>query len=107
MALYKGKAVMIGSQETKELHELEDNSLWRSNASYFEAFDPETEEWSDLKRNPFFPEYTKSYFEGASVTKEDSFLVFGGYLLSYEDKSSKTCQNASTSNLSSYFITLI
>ena len=93
MALYKGKAVMIGAYENYELHELDDRSLWRSNASYFEAFDPETEEWSDLNRNPFFPEGTKSYWEGTSVTKEDSFLIFGGALRYYEGKSSKTRKN--------------
>ena len=81
---------MIGADEQYALHELDDKSLWRSNASYFEAFDPETEEWSDLKRNPFLPEGTASYWEATSVTKEDSFLVFGGILWYYEDTSSKT-----------------
>ena len=41
-------------------------------------------------RNPFFPEWTKSYWEGASVTKEDSFLIFGGYLRVYNEKNSKS-----------------
>ena len=88
MALYKGNAVMIGAYEHQELHELDDKSLWRSNASYFEVFDAETEEWSDLKRNPFFPEHTANYWFGTSVTKEDSFLIFGGRNEYYEDKSS-------------------
>ena len=59
-------------------------SDFRSNVSYFEAFDPETEEWSDLKRNPFFPELAYEYSSGTSVTKEDSFLVFGGYVNSHD-----------------------
>ena len=81
---------MIGAYEHKGLYQLEDFDLWRSNASYFEVFDPTTEEWSDLERNPFFPEWTKSYWEGASVTKEDSFLIFGGYLRVYNEKNSKS-----------------
>ena len=60
MALYNGKPVMIGAYEEKELHQFADKSLWRRNASYFEVFDPATDKWSDLKRNPFFPEWTKS-----------------------------------------------
>ena len=87
MALYKGKPVMIGAIETYELYA--DSYTWRSNASYFEIFDTETEEWSDLNRNPFFPEYTAEYIYGTSVTKEDSFLVFGGEITFYTDKSSK------------------
>ena len=63
-------------------------SDWRSNASYFEIFNLETEEWSDLKRNPFFPELTRHYWEGTSVTKENSFLVFGGELGVYKKRSS-------------------
>ena len=87
MALYKEKPVMIGADETFYL--TDDPYTWRSNASYFETFDTETEEWSDLKRNPFFPEYTASYYFGTSVTKEDSFLVFGGEVDFYTDKSSE------------------
>ena len=87
MALYKEKPVMIGADETFYL--TDDPYTWRSNASYFETFDTETEEWSDLKRNPFFPEYTASYYFGTSVTKEDSFLVFGGEVDFYTDKSSQ------------------
>ena len=81
---------MIGAYEHKGLDQFEDFDLWRSNASYFEVFDPTTEEWSDLERNPFFPEWTKSYWEGASVTKEDSFLIFGCYLRVYNEKISKS-----------------
>lgn len=88
MALYRDKPVMIGAYETKKLSDFNDTSLWRSNASFFEVFDRQTEEWSDLKRNPFFPEHTKAYWGAASVTKDDSFLVFGGQLASYNDKSS-------------------
>ena len=87
MALYKGKPVMIGAFETESLSDFDDKSLWRSNASYFEAYDPESKEWSDLKRTPFLPEYTKEYFAGTSVTKEDSFLVFGGRFYYYEGRS--------------------
>ena len=83
MALYKGKPVTIGAAETFKL--TDDPNNWRSNASYFETFDTETEEWSDLKRNPFFPEYTAYYYYGTSVTKEDSFLVFGGEVKFYTD----------------------
>ena len=86
MALYEGKPVMIGAIESFELYA--DPYTWRSNASYFETFDTETEEWSDLNRNPFFPEYTASYLYGTSVTKEDSFLVFGGEINLYTGKSS-------------------
>ena len=89
MALYNGKPVMIGAYEHTYLDNLNDTSLWRSNASYFEIFDPESEDWSDLKRNPFFPEATRRYLEGTSVTKENSFLVFGGELVVYDDKGSK------------------
>ena len=89
MALYDGKPVMIGSYEDIEIHNFDDPSDWRSNASYLEAFDPVTEEWSDLERNPFFSEWTKSYWEGASVTKDDSFLIFGGSLRIYNEKNSK------------------
>ena len=77
---------MIGAYEYKLMNEFDDRSNWRSNASYFEVFDPATEEWSDLKRHPFFPEGTKSYYGGISVTKEDSFLIFGGHLYIYEGK---------------------
>ena len=80
---------MIGGSETYELDEMDDPYSWRSNASYFETFDAETEEWSDLKRNPFFNESTRWYQEGTSVTKDDSFLVFGGRLGFYKDISSK------------------
>ena len=86
MALYKGNPVAIGAT-TFKLLEYPEN--WRSNASYFETFDTETQEWFDLKRNPFFPEYTCYYSMGTSVTKEDSFLVFGGQIDFYKDKSSK------------------
>ena len=96
MALYKGKPVMIGAYETYGLDELDSDwtsldwmDLWRSNASYFETFDIETEEWSDLTRNPFFNESTRWYWEGTSVTKDDSFLVFGGRVGFYSDKSSQ------------------
>ena len=94
MVLYNGKPVMIGAYEEKKLQEFQpDNiSLWRSNASYFEVFDPATEKWSDLKRNPFFPELAKSYWHGASVTKEDSFLIFGGRFRVYNGKNSYTIQ---------------
>ena len=44
MALYKGKPVMIGAYEEYDLDELDDPYSWRSNASYFETFDIETEE---------------------------------------------------------------
>ena len=90
MALYNDWPVMIGAYEHKSLDYFEDFGLWRSNASYFEVFNPATEKWSDLDRNPFFPEWTKSYWEGASVTKEDSFLIFGGYLRVYNEKNSKS-----------------
>ena len=80
---------MIGGSETYELDEMDDPYSWRSNASYFETFDAETEEWSDLKRNPFFNESTRWYWEGTSVTKDDSFLVFGGRLGFYKDICSK------------------
>ena len=89
MALYKGKPVMIGACETYELDQLDDPYTWRSNASYFETFDIETEEWSDLKRNPFFNESTREYWEGTSVTKDDSFLVFGGRIGFYKEIRSK------------------
>ena len=89
MALYNGKPVMIGAGEDIEFPYLENSTDWRSNASYFETFDPVTEEWSDLKRNPFFSEWTKSYWDGASVTKEDSFLIFGGNLRVYENINEK------------------
>ena len=85
MALYQGQPVMIGVSDysSPDLH-----SNWRSNVSYFEVFDPETEEWSDLKRNLFFPEMAYSYDYGTSVTKEDSILVFGGYVGFYTERSS-------------------
>ena len=86
MALYQGQPVMIGVSDYSGYHPSE----WRSNASYFEVFDPETEEWSDLKRNPFFPNLTYAYDYGTSVTKEDSFLVFGGGIGVYKDESSIT-----------------
>ena len=79
---------MIGADETYTLNQLDDPYLWRSNASYFETFDIETEEWSDLKRNPFFEESTRWYRQGSSVTKDDSFLVFGGLVGFYKDKNS-------------------
>jgi len=91
MAIYDGKPVMIGAYETVDLSEIEDPSLWRSNASYFEVFDPETEVWSDLKRIPVFPELTAYYWQGTSVTKDDSFLVFGGYYGVYEDLNCDPC----------------
>ena len=50
----------------------------KTNVSYFETFDIQTEEWFNLKRNPFIGMWAQSYWEGTSVTKEDSFLVFGG-----------------------------
>ena len=88
MALYKGKPVILGAYETYELDELDNPYSWRSNASYFETFDIETKEWSDLKRNPFFNESTRWYWEGTSVTKDDSFLVFGGRIGFYKDENS-------------------
>ena len=88
MALYHGKPVMIGAGEHFQLHDLDDKSQWRSNASYLEVYDRGTEEWSDLKRNPFFPEYTKYYWGGASVTKKDSFLIFGGWYGVYKERNS-------------------
>ena len=88
MAIYDGKPIMIGAYETVYLNEMNDTSLWRSNASYFEVFDLETEVWSDLKRIPVFPELTGEFEQGTSVTKDDSFLVFGGSLGVYEGKSS-------------------
>ena len=103
MALYNGKPVMIGAKEVKQLHEFEDKSLWRSNTSYFEVFNPTTEEWSDLKRHPFFPEGTKSYYGGTSVTKEDSFLIFGGHLYIYEGKNFKNVSDLTSSAFSTYF----
>jgi len=84
MAIYDDKPVMIGAYETVTLDSM-DPSDWRSNASYFETFDPETEVWSDLNRIPVFPELTAEYWGGTSVTKDDSFLVFGGDLGIYED----------------------
>ena len=90
MALYNGKPVMIGAYEYKQLDKFDDKSLWRSNASYFEVFDSANEEWSDLKRNPFFPEGTKWYWSGTSVTKEDSFLVLGGVYSFYKEKNLKS-----------------
>ena len=86
MALYNGNPVIIGASEEYPLYQFDDFSTWRSNASYFETFDIDTEEWSDLKRNPFFNEWTRWYWEGTSVTKNDSFLVFGGRLGFYKDK---------------------
>ena len=88
MALYNGKPVMIGADEYMSIDGYDDYNPWRSNASYFEVFDPQTEEWSDLKRNPFFSEKTRYYRWGTSVTKEDSFLVFGGLLSAYFGKNS-------------------
>ena len=89
MALYNGMPVILGADEDISITQFDDPNQWRSNASYFEVFDPATEEWSDLKRNPFFSELTKTYYAGASVTKEDSFLIFGGWLRIY-DRSSKS-----------------
>ena len=40
MALYNGKPVMIGAYEDIEIHDFENLTNWRSNASYFETFDP-------------------------------------------------------------------
>ena len=88
MALYQGLPVMIGAMDWVSPIFLDDPNDWRSNASYFEIFNLETEEWSDLKRNPFFPELTRHYWEGTSVTKENSFLVFGGELGVYKKRSS-------------------
>ena len=79
MALYDGKPVMIGAYEYEQLDRFDDKSLWRSNASYFEVYNSTTEEWSDLKRNPFFPEGTIWYWSGTSVTKEDSFWFWDVY----------------------------
>ena len=84
MALYDGKPVMIGAMD----YTGSPPSQWRNNVSYFETFDPESGEWSDLNRNTFFPEWTRSYWEGTSVTKDDSFLIFGGILDVYTEKSS-------------------
>ena len=86
MALYDGKPVMIGA-DSKALGDFENPSDWRSNTSYFETLDPVNEEWSDLKRNPFFDQWTERYAQGTSVIKEDSFLIFGGYLGFYKEKS--------------------
>ena len=88
MALYHEKPVMIGAGENILLHDFDDKSQWRSDASYLEVFDRATEEWSDLKRNPYFPEGTKYYWGGASVTKEDSFLIFGGWNGVYTERNS-------------------
>ena len=88
MALYQGQPVMIGARDWISPIFLDDPNDWRSNASYFEVFNPETEEWSDLKRNPLFPELTSHYWYGTSVTKENSFLVFGGELGVYKNRSS-------------------
>ena len=85
MALYNGKPVMIGAEEHHHINYYNNTNPWRSNASYFEVFDPIDGEWSDLKRNPFFPEGTKWYWQGTSVTKNDSFLVFGGEIAFYEN----------------------
>ena len=85
MALYNGKPVMIGAEEHHHINYYNNTNHWRSNASYFEVFDPMDGEWSDLKRNPFFPEGTKWYWQGTSVTKNDSFLVFGGEIAFYEN----------------------
>ena len=89
MALYKEKPVMVGSVERygEGLGQLNEN--WRSLASYFEVFDPETEEWSTLNRNQFFNEWTSAYRAGASVTKDDSFLIFGGSVSFYTGKVQK------------------
>ena len=85
MALYSGKPVMIGAEEFRSIDFYNNTTPWRSNASYFEVFDPKDGEWSDLNRNPFFPEGTRYYWEGTSVTKQDSFLVFGGEISYYEN----------------------
>ena len=74
MALYNGKPVMIGADEYMSIDGYDDYNPWRSNASYFEVFDPQTEEWSDLKRNPFFPEKTR-YYRG--VTHQSITFDFG------------------------------
>ena len=105
MALYNGKAVMIGAHAEKDLGEFDDKSLWRSNASYFEVFDNRTQEWSDLKRNPFFPEGTTEYWGGTSVTKDDSFLIFGGILEVYQGKNlTKIHQKVNSFLFYRYFI---
>lgn len=83
MALYNAKPVMIGSYDELVFCQPEPG---RNNASYLEIFDPATDEWSDLNRNPFFPEDTEAYMRGASVTKEDSFLIFGGILRAKNSK---------------------
>ena len=85
MALYNGKPVMIGADEHHSINSYNETNPWRSNASYFEVYDPKDGEWSDLKRNPFFPEGTRYYWEGTSVTKNDSLLVFGGRISFYND----------------------
>ena len=77
---------MIGGYNYYNLDDFDDVNNWRSNASYFEIYDPATENWSDLKRNPFFPERTTYYWQGTSVTKEDSFLIFGGAVGFYYGK---------------------
>ena len=86
MALYNEKPVMIGAK-SEDLRYFDNPSDWRSNTSYPETFDPVTEEWSDLKRNPFFDQWAYRYQYGTSVVKEDSFLIFGGRLGIYKDKS--------------------
>ena len=48
----------------------------------------DTSLWRSLKRIPVFPELTGEFEQGTSVTKDDSFLVFGGSLGVYEGKSS-------------------
>ena len=85
MALYNGKPVMIGAFQHHSIDHYNETFPWRSNASYFEIYDPKNGDWSDLKRNPFFPEGTKYYWEGTSVTKNDSFLVFGGRISFYDN----------------------
>lgn len=85
MALYNEKPVMIGSYDEPAHCNPDPND--RNNASYFEIFDPAINEWSDLNRNTFFPEEAKYYMQGASVTKEDSFLIFGGILRAQNSKS--------------------
>ena len=88
MALYNGKPVMIGAHTANGVPNFETYPEWRSNASYFETFDPESGKWSDLNRNSFFPELTRNYWEGTSVTKENSFIIFGGILDVYTEKGS-------------------
>ena len=72
MAVYNNKPVMIGCHHYN-----------CADASYFETYDPFTENWSKLNRNPFFGAVdaaTSEYLGGTSVTKKESFIIFGGLL---------------------------